>query len=83
MTDCIVMNVSRSADGRWQVEADDGSVLEGDFASQGSAARWIADRADLSDQDARSVVMRASPRQRTIIRAMLDEIDGGGAHGQA
>ena len=48
MTDDLVLSVSRADDGRWQVEADDGSLLEGPFASRGSATRWIEDRADLS-----------------------------------
>jgi hypothetical protein len=77
-TDRIVMSVSRSADGKWQVEAE-GAVIEDGFTSRGVAQRWADDRSDLSDRDARSVVMRAGPRQRTIMREMLDEIDGGGA----
>jgi hypothetical protein len=72
----IVMDVSRAADGRWQVEAE-GRVIEDGFASRGSATRYVEDRADLSDRDVRSTIMRASPAQRRAMRAMLDEIGDG------
>ena len=77
----VVMTVQRDPQsGRWQVRGDDGSILE-DFISRGAAQRWCDDRADLSDREVRSMVERASPRLRTIIRAMLDEIEAGEAGG--
>jgi hypothetical protein len=73
----IVMGVARDpASGLWRVEADDGSILEADFRTAASAARWIADRADLDDREARSTIMRASPAQRRAMRRLLDEIEG-------
>ena len=70
----VVMSVSRSADGRWQVEAE-GCVIEDGFASRGSAGRYVEDRSDLGDREVRSLVARASPAQRRELRRLLDEID--------
>lgn len=84
VADELVLSVERDpATGMWRVEADDGSILEADFRTAASASRWMADHSDLSDQDARSVVMRASPRQRRELRRLLDEIEGVGAYGSA
>ena len=74
-TERIVMHVSRSADGRWQVEAE-GRVIEDGFSSRGVAQRWCDDRSDLSDREVRAFVTRCSPGQRRELRRMLDEIDG-------
>ena len=72
--DLIIMSVERAADGRWLVRGDDGSELEGPFSSRGSATRWIEDRSELDDRQVRSRVVRCNPAQRTIMRAMLDEL---------
>lgn len=84
MIDALIMSVERDpATGIYTVVGDDGSIIETDLLSAGAARRFIADRTDLDDREVRSMVMRASPRQRRTMRAMLVEIgddDGGHAY---
>jgi hypothetical protein len=76
MTAALDLIVARSDDGRWQVEADDGSLCEAGFTSRGAAERWAEDRSDVSDRQLRSLVERCSPSQRRELRRLLDEVEG-------
>lgn len=76
--DDLVLTVARAADGRWQVEADDGSVCETDFWTRAAAQRWIADRSDLADREVRALVERCTPAQRRELRLLLDDLSRAG-----